>query len=299
MSLRAAVYQNSFAELDHAFQSTGFRPSSQRFGASFRPDTDANVGDLFLANTRLVRGDRETQHSIAAYFTDVASMMLSMLGRRRSATAQVALRKPIPIRMALSEAIRRRRTQRALTGDRIDFAHLSTILFAGNGITTQANVNLAEGECVKYRYRTTASAGGLYPVDILVAAHNVNGIEKGIYRHDPVRQGLEPILDSSGSARLLDTFCLPENIVSVSRAGAVILMIGHPWRAMGKYGPRGARFVFIEAGSMAQNMALAASALGYSCIPCASIYDDEVHELLGLDGISSALVHALILGCPG
>jgi len=299
MALRAGVYQNSFAELDHAFQSTGFRPCSQRFGASFRPNTEASISDSFLVNTRLTRSNSETQHSIAAYFTDVASIMLSMLGRRRRTTTQVALQKPVSIRMALSEALKRRRTQRALTGDRIDFGHLSTILVAGNGITTEVAVKLSTGDGnVTHHYRATASAGGLYPVDVLVAIYNVRGIANGVYRHDPLNDGLEPILGPTGSARLLETICFPENIVSVSRAAALILMIGNPWRVIAKYGVRGTRFVFIEAGSIAQNMALTAAALGYACIPCASIYDDEVHDILGLDGVSSALVHTLILGCP-
>jgi SagB-type dehydrogenase family enzyme len=295
----AAVYQNSFVEFDHAFRHTGFRSSSQRFEASFRPNSEPNIGEWFLANTRLQRNDRETEHSIASYFTDVASVMLSMLGLRRSTGAQVPLGKSAAMRMTLSEAIQRRRTVRGFTGDPIDFVHLSTILSAANGITTEAKVNLATGETVQYHYRATASAGGLYPIEVLVVACNVRGIDLGIYRHDPIRRSLEPTLDSDGASRLLATICLPENVVSVSRAAAILLLVCHPWRSMRKYGPRGMRFVFLEAGSIAQNVALASSAFGYACVPCASIYDDEVHDLLGIDGVSAALAHALILGCPG
>ncbi|MBB5342008.1 SagB/ThcOx family dehydrogenase [Tunturiibacter gelidoferens] len=299
MAFDAAIYQNSFVEFDHSFRSTGFRSSSQRFEAGFRPDSEPNVSEWFLCNTRLCRGDRETEHSIASYFTDVSSLMLSMLGRRRSSAAQVPLGKHVPIRMMLSEAIARRRTVRGFTGDAIDFAHLSTILVAGNGITTKAKVDLATGETVNYRYRATASAGGLYPIEAIVAVCNVRGLKRGIYRHDPLTHTLEQMMNADAVPKLLDTICLPENVVSLSRAGAVVLLVGHPWRSMRKYGPRGMRFVFIEAGGIAQNYALASSALGYACVPCASIYDDEVHNLLGIDGVTAALAHSVILGCPG
>jgi SagB-type dehydrogenase family enzyme len=201
--------------------------------------------------------------------------------------------------MAISEAIRRRRTHRSFTGDAIDFAHLSTILFAANGVTTEEKVCPVVGEPVSYHYRTTASAGGLYPIEVMVVACNVRGLSKGIFRHDALRGSVDQLFDSERAASVVNAICLPENIVSVSRAAAVILLVAYPWRSMRKYGARGMRFVFLEAGAIAQNIALSAGALGYGIVPCASIYDDEVHELLNLDGVTGALVHAVILGCPG
>ena len=57
-------------------------------------------------------------------------------------------------------------------------------------------------------------------------------------------------------------------------------------------------FSAIAAGAMAQNVALATTALGYGSVDCASIYDDEVHEVLRFDGVASALIHTIIVGCP-
>lgn len=296
--LDASVYRNSFVDHDQAGVSTGIRSFRQRFEARFRPTSEPNVAEWFLTNTRLRRDDVEMEHSISSYFTDVATVMLSLLGQRR-ASKQIALKDSVPMRMALSEAIRRRRTRRSFTGDPIDFAHLSTILDAANGITAEPKVDLSSGGSVTYRYRTTASAGGLYPIELYVASCNLRGLSQGIYRHDPVNRALEFCLGADTISPLLETFCLPEHMVSKARAGAIILLVAHPWRTMLKYGPRGMRFVFIEAGAIAQNVELAAGALGYASVACASVYDDELHEVIGVDGVSAALVHAVVIGCPG
>jgi SagB-type dehydrogenase family enzyme len=65
---------------------------------------------------------------------------------------------------------------------------------------------------------------------------------------------------------------------------------------MRKYGNRGLRFLFLEAGAMAQNIHLACEALGLGSFDCASVYDDEVHEALGIDGLHESLLHTVIIG---
>jgi hypothetical protein len=33
-------------------------------------------------------------------------------------------------------------------------------------------------------------------------------------------------------------------------------------------------------------------------VDCASVFDDEVHEALGIDGLYECLVHAILVGTP-
>jgi nitroreductase len=54
----------------------------------------------------------------------------------------------------------------------------------------------------------------------------------------------------------------------------------------------------LEAGAIAQQIALACTALGVGSVDSSSIYDDEAHEVLGMDGEAEAIVHLVILGIP-
>jgi SagB-type dehydrogenase family enzyme len=79
----------------------------------------------------------------------------------------------------------------------------------------------------------------------------------------------------------------------------LLLLVGRPWRSMRKYGARGMRHVFLEAGAMAEHVHLAATALGLGSVDCSSVYDDEAHEALGMDGLYEALLHVVVVGSEG
>lgn len=296
---RAAVYTNSFVGLDRLLRATGFRTNAQRFEGGGPSGAASEIAEFFLINSRLCRNDRETQESIRGYFSDVSMVMLSMLGRRRVAKESgIALPAALPLPLALDEAILKRRSVRSFTGDPISLPYLATILRATGGVTAETAVELEVGQPVTLRFRVTASGGGLYPIDVFVAVLNVRGLARGIYCYNPLEHSVTAVAANEGIDALLECFAVPEEVISVRRANCIFMFVGQPWRSMRKYGARGMRFVFIEAGAMAQNTALATTALGYGSVDCASIYDDEVHELLRLDGIGSSLIHTIVVGCP-
>jgi SagB-type dehydrogenase family enzyme len=68
---------------------------------------------------------------------------------------------------------------------------------------------------------------------------------------------------------------------------------------MRKYGPRGLRYLLIEAGAITQNIHLATQALGFASVDCASVVDAEVHEVLDIDGLYEALIHTIVIGYEG
>jgi SagB-type dehydrogenase family enzyme len=65
---------------------------------------------------------------------------------------------------------------------------------------------------------------------------------------------------------------------------------------MARYGQRGLRFALLEAGHLAQNLVLVATALGWSSITLGGFYDDELAIAAGLDGVSQLPVYLLPMG---
>jgi SagB-type dehydrogenase family enzyme len=70
-------------------------------------------------------------------------------------------------------------------------------------------------------------------------------------------------------------------------------------RSKWKYRQRGYRYVYLDAGHIAQNVALAAVALGLGSCQIAAIYDDEVNALLGVDGVEESAIYLTVIGKPG
>ena len=59
------------------------------------------------------------------------------------------------------------------------------------------------------------------------------------------------------------------------------------------------RYVFLEAGAIAEHISLAAAALGLGDVHFGSFYDDEAHQALRVDGLYEALIHSVLIGSPG
>nr|MBP7087333.1 nitroreductase family protein [Methanomassiliicoccales archaeon] len=55
---------------------------------------------------------------------------------------------------------------------------------------------------------------------------------------------------------------------------------------------------YLDAGHMAQNLALAAVSLGLGSCQIAAAFDDEVNELLGVDGEEESVLYMSVVGQP-
>ncbi|MFZ1218235.1 MAG: SagB/ThcOx family dehydrogenase [Chthoniobacterales bacterium] len=248
----------------------------------------------FLVASRLRRRDVEFELSVGSYFSEPARAMTGLVGvEQRRGFAQIELPKSPPLEMALGQAIKRRRSVRTYTEDQLPFSYLAAICRAACGITGQLP---GRGDAPGIMARATPSGGGLYPLDLHIAALRVNGLTRGTFVYDPRRDALWQTGEHDVADALLGTLAAPDGAIHTSQAAALCLLIGRPRRATRKYGQRGLRHVFLEAGAIAQQIALACTALGIGSVDSSSVYDDEVHDVLGMDGEGEAIVHLVILG---
>ncbi len=233
------------------------------------------------------------------YLADTGQVTLALMGQEDEQEG-IALPAGPSLKLELGSLLGKRRSVRMFTGDRIGLDYLSSILRAAAGVTAEADVSLMSGGGVKMHFRTAPSAGGLYPVDLYFAAVNVEGLAHGVYRYSSQQDRLFPVLLGKDAIdALIKTCAMPEEMISCSRSNVLLFLIAKPWKSMRKYGNRGLKFIFQEAGAISQNIHLAATALGLGSVDCASFYDSEVHQILGFDGINLSLIHAIVLGVPG
>jgi SagB-type dehydrogenase family enzyme len=295
----AAVYFNSFKSLAPRAMATGFRTNLLRhrqIGAGSRSPRPA---EDFLLNSKLQRGDRENATSVETYFGDAGLKMLSLAGTEPAPPGERPLTRGVELPMRFDAVVARRRTVRTFTGDHWDFDHLCTSLRVAAGVTRTASVSLMSGGEVTLNLRATPSGGGIYPVELHVVALRVEGLSRGAYRFNPTRDTLVHQGGEEAAERFVASCAVPDESISLSRACAVIALVGYPWRSMRKYGPRGLRLAFLEAGAIAEHLNLSVTALGYGSVDCASFFDVEAEEALGLDGHHQVLLHTVVIGCPG
>lgn len=172
---------------------------------------------------------------------------------------------PAPVhqgRMALEEAILRRRSVREFTKASLSDRELSQLLWAAQGITHR------EG------YRAAPSAGALYPLELYVT------MPAGFYHYEPRPHRLNRRSDRDLRAALCRAALEQEAILE---APAVFVIAAVYERTAQKYGPaRTPRYVHLEAGHAGQNLLLEAVALGLGGVPIGAFDDEEIRKVLAL-----------------
>jgi SagB-type dehydrogenase family enzyme len=127
-----------------------------------------------------------------------------------------------------------------------------------------------------------------------VAARRVDGLGSDLHHYDPLRDALE-LMRSFAPAELEQLTPAP---AAIRDAAAVIVISAVFWRARFKYGQRGYRFALLEAGHVAQNILLGATALGFASVPLGGFFDRQVNDFLELDGLHDAALYLLPIGLP-
>ena len=195
---------------------------------------------------------------------------------------------PKPKRPAamLDDLLRTRRSVRRFAEGPVSKEDLSYLLWACDGVTRRER---------GYEFRTAPSAGALYPVETYVAVNDVEGISPGIYHYSVERHELEQVRkghlgEELARAALDQGMCATAPLVFVWTAVFE--------RSRWKYGERAYRYVYLDAGHMAQNLALAAVSLGLGSCQIAAACDDEVNVLLGVDGEEESVLYRSVVGRP-
>ena len=169
---------------------------------------------------------------------------------------------------SLESALQHRRSVRSFADAPISLSQAAQLMWAGQGLTDRRG------------YRTAPSAGATYPLELLVAAGNVDGLSPGLYRYLPSGHDLQKVADDDPRPALHRAAL---NQSAVAGAPAVFIISAVYERTMSRYGERGLRYVHMEAGHAAQNLCLQAVALGLHSVVIGAFRDSQVQEALLLE----------------
>ena len=183
---------------------------------------------------------------------------------------------------SLEQALLKRHSVREYAPTALTLAELSQLCWAAQGITR------ADGR------RSSPSAGALYPMELLVVAENVQGLDPGIYRYRVSDHSLVPIRRAHVRTELAEA-ALGQGCVRQAPVTFVLSAVASVTTK--KYGERGIRYIHMEAGHAAQNLALQAVALGLGSVTVGAFRDSEVNRILGL-GKEEESLYLLPVGHP-
>ena len=210
---------------------------------------------------------------------------------RKLAPPGSALALPKPPGSSLQTLLRERSSCRRYQQRSMPLETLAALLAAAYGLTRTAHFP----DQMTYLCRSVPSAGGLYPLEIFILLQRVAETTEGLHHYDVWNHALEPVpagpaFEDFRSAVLAFPF--------VQDANALFFLTAVFPRTQKKYGPRGYRYILLEAGHCAQNLCLAAVQGGLGSLCIGGFMDTRLNRLLKLDPAKEGVVYAVAAGYP-
>ena len=130
-------------------------------------------------------------------------------------------------------------------------------------------------------FRTYASAGALYPVEVYVVCGELDGLGAGVYHYLPHGDQLVRLREGDHRPSLVRASAEDPAVV---HSPVVLALTGIPWRTAWKYAERGYRHLFWDAGMIVANLLALAASVDVPARVVVGFADREVELLFGLDG---------------
>lgn len=185
---------------------------------------------------------------------------------------------------SLWSILKARRSVRSFGGSPLAPSELSLLLWATQGIT---------GRIHGYDLRAAPSAGALYPIETYLVLQAVEGLHAGIYHYNIREHSLE-LISAGDFRKAVSEAALSQDFIE--DASAVFIWTAIFQRSKWKYRERAYRYVYLDAGHIGQNLALAAVALGLGSCQIAAFFDDAVDTVIGVDGKKESAVYMTAVG---
>ena len=67
-------------------------------------------------------------------------------------------------------------------------------------------------------------------------------------------------------------------------------------RSKWKYKQRAYRYVYLDAGHIAENLALSATSIGLGSCQIGAFFDDEVNRIIEVDGVEESAIYLSVVG---
>jgi SagB-type dehydrogenase family enzyme len=184
--------------------------------------------------------------------------------------------------LSVEEALDKRRSVRAYSGQPLSQEEFSRLLHAAQGITEP-----------RRQYRAAPSAGALYPIELYPVVHNVSGLEPGVYHYAVREHELELVRSGDFRTEIMGAGLWQE---FMGTANVCFVLTAIFQRTRWKYKNRTYRYVAFEAGHIGQNLYLSATSMGLGACAVGAFHDEDLNTLLEIDGEEEESLYVITVG---
>jgi len=209
--------------------------------------------------------------NILFFFTAAILISCSLSENNEDALAMDTISLPQPQltgEISIEETLSKRRSVREYTDSPLSISEVAQLAWAAQGVNDERS-----------GFRTAPSAGATFPIEIYLFVTDIEDVSNGVYRYNYDTHTLEKKIDGDKRRALYDvTLRQP----SIADAPVVMVITGVVERTAQRYGDRALRYVYMEAGHVAQNVYLQGVALDIGTVVIGAFDDAGVSDVLQL-----------------
>jgi len=142
--------------------------------------------------------------------------------------------------------------------------------------------------------RTVPSAGARHALETTLLVNRVEGLESGFYRYLSLGHQLATLKKDKSVVDEIVKASFDQNFIRHS--AVTFIWSAVIYRMKWRYGERAYRYIFLDAGHVAQNLYLSAEAIGCGVCAIAAFSDDDMNRILGLDGKEQFVIYMATVG---
>ena len=185
------------------------------------------------------------------------------------------------------EAIARRKSRRRYTDTSLTIHELSFLLWATQGLRDPSGRTP--------HYRTVPSAGARHSFETYLFIQRIQSIPAGLYRYLPFSHELVLLYEHEQiHKQRIASAVFGQNFVAESAVTFVWTTV--PQRMEWRYMEAAHRVILLDAGHVCQNLYLACENIGAGTCAIAAYNQEEMDELLGVDGENEFTVYLAPVG---
>jgi len=186
----------------------------------------------------------------------------------------------------LTEAIKNRKSIRSYSRQFVSIDELSYMLWCTQGVK-----RVIPGHAI---FRTVPSAGARHAFETYLFLKNVEGIPPCLYRFLTIEHRLLEINQSQELSDKIKHACLGQDMIKES--AVIFIWVAVVNRMTWRYGERGYRYLYLDAGHVCQNLYLCVEAIKCGACAIGAFDDDEMNQIIGLNGKDEFVIYLATVG---
>lgn len=186
----------------------------------------------------------------------------------------------------LTRAIADRRSHRVYLQNPFSLEELAYLLWCTQGVKGK----VFHGHI----YRNVPSAGCRHSFETYLAVFRVEGLQAGVYRYLPMSHQLVFLFSDTMLAEKVTIASLGQNYPG--KSAVTFIWSAIPYRMEWRYDLAAHKVILLDAGHVCQNLYLACEAIDAGMCAIAAYDQQEMDELLGLDGEDEFAIYLASVG---